>query len=269
MSNLMSEGALSGFPELPGDVPLDADDRAVLLREMREQMSGFGFLVNMLANGKEIPRQMAYSVLYMAESRTDKMCKLTGIELDSMKVRDERYARIRSLNEQVRALKDELGKGGSVDQTSAHLKVVYDKLNAWWDRDGFGHISEFSVSQYGNVEVKFSCTLFGDFRITGSDTPVSDKELKKLWHASLQERGFEIREVPSDRDPVLVDCDKSRQALEDLFSGTFPSAEIVETTNHHNGRGSCMVLKDVRVLFRDMQEIVDLPLFVAKQGQPA
>lgn len=265
MSNLMVEGALPSSPELHGDVALDADSRAVLLREIREQVSGFGFLVSLLSDGKAISRQMAHSVLYMAESRTAQMCKLTGTELDSAKEREERYVRIRSLNEKIRELKEELGKSGSVSQTAAHLKMSYDTLYEWWRRDGFGHISEFAVNQYGCMDVKFSCMLFGDFRVIDSSTPVSDKERKRLWFESLRARGFNVREDPSDRDLVLVDCDQNRHALGRLFSENFPSAEILETTSHRSSRGEFMVLKDVRVLFREMQEVIDIP----RQGKDA
>ena len=256
---MYSEFVLPSSPELEGSVELTPDSRAVMLREIQEQMFAFHTVADLLAKGKEVPLQLAHSVLSLAESRTVQLCKLTGIELDTSKEREERYAGIRRLNERVRELQLEIGKTGTALQATGYVKNMHSKLRAWWDKHGFGHISEFNMNEYGTVHVKFSCSLFGVFRMIDSDTPVSDKTNLRIWHESLRQRGFVLRDSPGDKDPSVVDCDQNRTALTALICGTFPSAVIRETNNLYDSRGQFMMLRDVTVFIRNLQDIADLP----------
>jgi hypothetical protein len=252
------EPTLPKIPDFEGDLDLSKDDQSVLQRELREQIFGFGHLVNLLVENKPVAKNLAHSILYMAESRVAQICKLTGIELDSATDREQRYARIRGLNARVRDLERELGQGGTVEQTKAHLKNASDILNKWWDDRGFGHISDIRFSPYGSLEAKFSCSLFGAFRLTKSDTPVSDVENKKLWYQSLRERGFKLTEIPQEREPSLEDCDQNRAALTNLFTSNLPSSVLLESTNHFDRRGGVMLLRDVHVMIYNLQDIFDL-----------
>lgn len=194
----------------------------------------------------------------MAESHIAKLCPLFEVELDSINERNERYARMRAMNAEIRDLKQQLGERGTASQTQAHVRQSFAKLKNWWRKAGFGHIQDMQVTEYGSIQATFSCSLYGDFYLTGSSTPVSDKENKKLWHASLAGRGFQLGFEPGDREPVLIDCDDSRRALESLFAEAFSSGKMTETTNHYNGRSGDVVLRSVRVVIRDMQDILNL-----------
>lgn len=243
---------------LVGNLALNADQTAVMLREIREISFGLGHLHELLAKGRPVPMDLARNILSLTDSRTTDLCKLIGIELESGKEREDRLARMRVLNNRVRELEFELGKQGTVQQTVEHIKAMDKILNVWWDKVGFGHISSVQITQWGSVNITFSCSLYGDFMLTNSDTPISDEANKLLWYQALADRGFVLLSVPGEREPELLDCDQNRTTLQTLFSRVFTTGSVVETTNHRNSRARAMVLRSVRVLVSDMQEIFNL-----------
>lgn len=240
-------------------VVFTADQQAVFHREIRDQIMGYATLGEILESGRPLPRDLTRNILYLGESHNAEMCKLTGIETDSSKERDERYLRVRELNARVRELEQQMGSAASMAQTVAHLGVLAAKLNYWWDLEGFGHISKLSFNQYGALEVEFSCHLFGDFALIGSITPVSDKTRKQLWLESLTNKGFMLHTAPDERDPVLLDNDHNRRALTSMLKTAFPSCDVVETTNH-NGRDGVMTMRGMHVYIRKVEEVDALPL---------
>jgi hypothetical protein len=238
---------------------LDADQLAVFQRELQQQIFGHDALLQMLKAGRPVPRDLARNILYLSEARNAELCELSGIETDGTKERGKRYERVCQLNAENHELQRQLGLAGTPAQTTAHLTTLAEKLNKWWDREGFGHVSKLTFTQYGTLEVDFSCHLFGTFPLTNSSKPVSDKSAKELWHATLNERGFLLEGVANERDPVLPDCDQNRRVLTQLFTDTFPSCNIVETTNHR-AQGKVMVLRGVRLYIPKLDEVHALPM---------
>lgn len=239
------------------NVTLDADTRAVLMRELAEQLSAWSMLHGMLKREEVLPRELTRNVLYASESRLVQVCKLTGVELDTVAERENRFAKIRAANERVRALEEQLGKSGTPQQTSAHLQMLARKLSAWWARDGFGYVRDISFTQYGQVTAELSCNLFGDFLLMHSDTPVTDKERKRQWHETLRQRGFVLQTEKGEHNPDIVDCDATRQALLRTISRALPSATISSTTNHHS-RSGAMVLRSVQLHIEKLDDLEQL-----------
>jgi hypothetical protein len=243
---------------LDGDVTLNVDQRAVALREMQELTFGLGHLHSLLSKNQDVPRDLAYNILWLNQSRNQHLANLLNIELESASEREEQLARMRLLNSRIRELEGELGKSGTIEQTVEHIKTMMKILDAWWDKEGFAHISDVNITKWGNVEITFSCSLFGEFRMISSDTPVSDKVNRAAWHQSIADRGFRLAKEPGERDPVLVDCDQNKEALKNLFANAFPSGTILETTNYANSRMGVMTLRSVKVLVRDMADVLAL-----------
>lgn len=240
----------------------DADGLAVLQRDLKEDLFATSHLLESLKKEGKVDRQLAYSILYMKEARLAEFCKQLGVELDSAQERENRYADLRAANAKVHRLERELGQTGSAKQTAAHLKVMSDKLNYWWDREGFGHIRDISFTQYGGLSASFSCHLFGERALIGSRKPVSDEADHEEWLQELRERGYELVAVRGDREPSLLDCDRNRQLLKDLFGKTFPKATISKTGNQysHASAGGAALLRDVEVYFHKLEEVDALPM---------
>ncbi len=237
---------------------LDADSRAVVLREIQEDISMLAFLGDAVKANSPVALDLAANVLYLKESRLATLAELFGLELDSVKAREARYAELRAANTKIRDLKKELGASGSPKQTSSHLSLLGDKLNLWWDVYGFGHISELTFTRYGGAQAQFSCMLFGRRPLISRRRPVSDKAQTEQWLAGLAVRGFELYQEPGERDLSLKDSDTNRRLLAELFKAHFPAALITATTNHYD-RSGVATLKDVHVFFPGLEELDALP----------
>lgn len=230
---------------------LDADQQAVAQRELREMIFGLSHLLKTVTENGTMHVGTTRAVFSVAESRLVDIAKLVGIEIHTQVEQEDRYARLRAANIRIRDLERQLGAAVTPDVIQMGVQSVCDRLNKWWDQRGFGYIGDLRMTQYGHIEANFSCMLTGTWALTGSKTPISDKEAKALWIASLAERGFVLTD--DDGDPAILDCDQSRQALRELFAD-IPSASIVSTTNHTNRHGSC-VLRDAKVYIRKLQDI--------------
>lgn len=251
MSNALE---LIGAPDPAdaGDVELNADQRAVLAKDLSDQMFGFKHIIDLLKAGKPVQRGLLRSVLYMAEARIVDACKVSGIQLDSATEQEQRYARVRALNERVRELEAQLGQAATPEQTAAHLKVCAENLNKWWRADGFGHVRDVTFTDWGHMKAELSCHLFGDFSLTMSKTPVSDKERRAQWLQDLKDRGFVL--VQDDRDLELLDCDQNRKTITELVMRAIPSARVVSTENIWK-RGGQMLLRSVSIFIDELGDV--------------
>lgn len=243
---------------MPTTTALTADQQAVAIKNLTEAMFACQTILERLTKSAEIP-EVAVSAFAVAEFRLADAAQTLCIETQGTAQMAERYAGIRKANARVRELEELLGQGASAPQTQAALKVLAKRLNEWWDLHGFGHISELHFTDYGHLEVKFSCMLFGAFRLLDSKTPVSDKQRKTEWLQSLRVRGYDVAELEDGHDMELLDTEASRKVLRDLFRKHLPSSRVTSFGN----RGSSddvMVMTDVTVFIR---ELVDVERLVA------
>jgi hypothetical protein len=162
----------------------------------------------------------------------------------------------------VRELEAQLGNAQSPELTQLGVRTLEERINAWWRHEGFGLVSETTFGPY-ICKVKLSCGLYGDYSSTLSETPISDKERKRLWLDSLREQGYVLTD--EKHEVGVLDCDASRAALCAFISSRLPTARIVSFENHVR-RQSGYVLRGAEVIIRDWEEIMALP--VGKPEQP-
>lgn len=237
------------------DIVLNPDQQAVALRHLREVQSGLALLAQQLQKQEPLSPELTRNVLGVAEYELCDLAQTLGVATDTTARIEERHAQLRTANLRIRALEAQLGQAQSPELTQAALKILEARLNEWWDLEGFGHISELSFGPYG-CRARFSCHLFGDFSLTRSETPVSDKERKALWHADLRQRGFSL--LDDGREVELADLDSCRQALIALFRHRLPTAKVMSFDNHLR-HGTDFVLRDVTVMIYSLAEILSLP----------
>lgn len=240
------------------EITFTPDSREVALRKLRQIQEALGTLVAVIGHAKRpLDAALATNVLKVAEFELADLGKTLGVETDSAKEREERFVMLRAANLRVRELESQLGNTQGADVTQACLKTLDARLNSWWDLEGFGHITNIAFARYG-CTVNFSCLLFGDFRGSDSTTPVSDKERRALWHASLVERGFAV--VQEDRrEWALEDCDATRKTLVDLFAQRLPSARVVKLENANRANAAGFILLGVEVYIDQLADILTLP----------
>jgi hypothetical protein len=243
---------------LEGHLELDADQRAVALREIAEICSGLGMIHELVSQGRPVDRDLARNILSLTESRNADLAKVCGIELETAQERESRFAHIRSVNQRMRELEEQLGRGASVEQTTEHIKLMSRTVDAWWRKEGFGHVSKMEFTRNGSAEIEFSCHLFGDFRLTGSSKPVSDKMSKQDWFVSLAKKGFLLANEAGERDPSLIDNDHNRFILKSLFKEALPSARIISTKNHCVRDADWSSMSSFNVFVSDLADLMGL-----------
>lgn len=241
-------------------IPLTADQTAVALRHILELQQAVGTIAAALKGSSMFPdglnKELAENALKVSEYQLSDLCQTLGVETHGTREREQRHADLRKANGRIHELEELLGKRQGPEVTQSALKNLYAQLNSWWDLEGFGHIGDVAFQEYG-CTVKFSCALFGDFRLIGSDTPVSDQERKALWLESLRERGFVL--VQEDREWEIQDCDASRAVLCQLITERIPSASVSRIENFHRRTTNSFTMRSVEVYIRNIADIAQLP----------
>lgn len=245
------------------ELTLNEDQCAVIIKKARDVQFAMSTLMDFLKNGNgSIDEELTRNVLGVSEHYLADIGKEMGVPTQSEADIEERHARLRAANMRVRELEELVGAQQTPEMTQMALKNMADHLNAWWDYEGFGHISNIHFGQYG-CEVDFCCMLFGNFHVTNSPTPVSDKERKRLWHESLIERGFVL--TSEDRDICIEDCDQNRKTLLELFAQRLPSAKVSSFENQYKRDGG-FVMRGVKVYVRNIAEFLTLPVPPKSEG---
>lgn len=242
---------MATIPEQPL-IALNEDQRAVAMRHIKGLHSALQMIYQGIEGVKPLTEDLAENCLKVSEFDLRDLCKALGIETNGVAEMDARNAQLREANARIRDLEAQIGKSQSPEQVQMAIKTLARRLKAWWDIEGFGHVGELKFDGHG-IDAKFSCTLFGNFHLTCSQTPVSDKDRRARWHASLTERGFVLCLLEGERDPELKDCDQNRQALIALFTQHMPSAQVIGFRSvGHKGQ---FVLRDFEVYIRDYADI--------------
>lgn len=234
---------------------LTDDQQAVVVREAQEALFGLKTLADLSKSGPAVPLDMAYNILYVTEARVAELSKILGIELDSTKDREERYAALRAANLKVANLQRMLGQAASPELVKQGVDVMIDKLRAWWEADGFGYTSDAHVTGNG-MYAKLSCSL-NTRSYSYSRTPVSDRQSQEDWLKSLQEHGFELVHVRND-DPAVAATEENQKLLKDLLTSKFPSVRLFSFNGYMN-QDQKPTLREVEVFFPDLTEIAALP----------
>jgi hypothetical protein len=234
---------------------LDADGLAVV----KKKTADMRFALTTLAQTFEKEEvsdneELIKNILGLVEYGVADLSKKVGIPTQSQTDVEERHARMRQLNERVRELEKQLGATVGPEHLTGALKELGAKFKHWWRHiDGCGLVSDFRINEWGTVKAKLSLHLTGDGLSTDSETPVSDKERRKLWLESLKERGFQI--VDEDRyTSRLIDNDHNRKLICDTIKAKFPTAIIAEIKNHHD-RKHGFLLCDAIVYIYDLREV--------------
>ena len=241
-------------------VTLNADQAAVVSREVGELLSAMRYLAQLLTSGKPVDRNLIYNVLHVSESRLAQVGTITGVETNSAAERARRHADLRAANTRVRELENQLGAGESTSKTRQAVAYLSKKVQAWWRQSGMGHVHDVTFDSWGNMCVKLSCTLFGPTTLMDSDTPVSDKAQREAWLESLKAAGFVLARGHG-RVGDLVACDASLAALERLVKGAIPSATFHRASTRR-GREGAQVYSDVTFFVENLNDIKALPVEV-------
>ena len=227
------------------DKTLVIDNEGVLLEKLKSIYSkmdlNLGFCIKQLSEGN-LTEGMKENHLSLSEIYLIDFLKEMNYDSILEKESKERHKRIRSLNEENRELRRQLGEKVTNEDAREKMKNISNSIKKWWNIYGFGHTSSVSFSSYGSIEVVFS----GMVSKTYYDGRKGTKEEKLKY---LKKIGFEF-----DKEDDFVMSDSSFQTLKKLIISKYPSAEINQITLDY--RHNFKLCDDIKVSIDNLDDII-------------
>lgn len=212
-------------------VTLNEDQKEVVLRRSKDAYFAIKQL-NDWVQSDSLSEEMRETLLSLTKSYLTEIQKTvgyTGEEPDHIKEMTKQLNQ--NLHDRITELEAMVNNQNSLLSVKQQLKSIDDKLNKWWDDEGFNYIKDISFSSGGNIKVNFGFML-ENLSLRYSDTPHSDKEALKDKIQDFVDKGFIFAKTDRGNEKNLIDCDKNKELLIQMIRDTFPSAKVISFTNH-------------------------------------
>lgn len=233
-------------------VVLSPDNHVIVEKKYKDFNFSLKELINRYNNG-DLEEGFKETLLTVSEGNFSDLLKAFGYEGLLKKEAEKRYSTIRSLNEENRELRKQLGEKVSNEDAREKMKLLSETVRKWWRTEGFGHTSDINFTEYGMCKVNLSCMMSGNFRILDDETPISSKGKKKDWIQDLKDQGYKI--IPEGgHDWKVVDNDKNRELIIRNISKRFPSS-FIDTFENWHGRRETPVIRGVTFYIDNLDDI--------------
>lgn len=242
---------------------LNENEKKVSLRETRNAVHSLSTLHDFIRNNN-LTIEMRETLMSLTDSYVKEIKEIinfTGNPTERIQSLNKSTHELK--NKEIQELKDALKKQHTIVGLTSNIKLMFEKIEKWWDIEGFEYIKEKNISSKGYVQLTLGF-LLDSFSLEYSKTPVSDEEELKTKVAYLQEKGFVFASKTSGNGYELLDTDNNRLLLEQLIKETFPSAKLYSVRNHYreNRRNneSFFVIRYVELVIYDLNDIEQLKI---------
>lgn len=229
------------------DLTLVVDENGDLAKKLKkiynELTLNLGFCYEQLTKG-ELTEGMKETHLYLAEHYMIDFLKEVNYDSILAKRSEERHKEIRSLNDENRELRKQLGDKVTNEDAREKMKNINDSFKKWWNIYGFGHTSELYFSSYGNVCVKLSGRITDSYY---SEERISEEEKIDI----LKKAGFTIID---DESEVLA-SEKNMKLIKTLLQNKYPSAEIIKFST--DCRREKERFRDIEISISNLNDFID------------
>lgn len=220
------------------------DSNGELIAELQKQykdiQQNLGLVIAMLRKG-QLTEGMKENILSLTDHSVNEFLTKMGYEGVLAEKQKKTIEEIRSLHDENRKLRYQLGEKVSNEDVRERLKIMVSSFENWWTEYGFGHSSDF---YFGEYVAKISlCGM-----VFASHASNVGKEKKEEYLSRL---GFEIE------DERVIYNDKSISLLKKLLTDKYPSIDIYSinlTTSAVNG---IPVIQDVVIYLRDLNDLTE------------
>lgn len=235
-------------------VVFDDDQKVVLLKDLKE-LSYTSSQLHELVKNDFLSPVMANELPFLIESLFVDIAKQLNYESYLTKEKEARHAEIRIANETIRELKKKLGSQKPIDGLPEQLKHLYETVRDWWNKEGFNHISEYSFSPYGGLNLELHFMLYS--RSNHSKTPVTDARNRKEHIQHLRDIGFEFADLETDsyNKLYLIDNPMNRKLLITMLQERFPSIEVHSFNNKSSHVTDDFLIQDVEATIYELSDI--------------
>lgn len=212
-------------------ISLNADEKTIALKSVQEIIHGLQFLSEEIS-GNKTSVSTRYNVLGIVGYKLKDLREILGGEED-LKQDDERDRfTIRHLNEEVRSLRDQLGKDLTSDAVVGKLYQLKQDVYNFWKELGFLSSTINFSSGFNStwLSCDFSCYINSHIS-TMSRTPVSDK-LELAEKIEKFKQTIEVGQISTGL--VMIDSEKNRFWLTQTLQNRYPSCRInrIKCNNH-------------------------------------
>ena len=171
-----------------------------------------------------------------------------GYEDSLNKKYNEYIQEIRSLNQENRELRKQLGMKVSNENARERLKLICESFYEWWHNEGTGNIESITFNEYGMTATLRGC--IHPFR------PVRKTEEQV---SMLKQKGFDVSSV-TNYGHHLTASDKNFNMLKELFKSAFPHSDIdkINTATYlggEKGEEYVYVITKIIINFNNLDDI--------------
>lgn len=206
-------------------VVFNEDNKAILLKSLEDMHFANGQLYEWVRKDS-LTKDMSKTLPSLIESYFSEAAKVLNYGSHLIEEKEKRHEALRNANIKIRELEAKLGSSKPVDGLKEQLQHLKDKVNEWWDDEGFNHVSDEVFTPYGGLRARYSFML--GHRRTFGKTPATDKRNNEQHIQHLRDKGFVFDDTSEDRYEKLhlIDLPKNRKLLREMLQERFPSLEI-------------------------------------------
>lgn len=171
-----------------------------------------------------------------------------GYEDSLNKKYNEYIQEIRSLNQENRELRKQLGMKVSNENARERLKLICESFYEWWHNEGTGNIESITFNEYG-----MTATLRGYIH------PFRHVRKTEEQVSMLKQKGFDVSSLVR-YGQHLTASEKNFNMLKELFENAFPHSNIdkINTTTYlgSESKGEYVyVISEIIVNFNNLDDI--------------
>lgn len=237
---------------------LNADEKAVVERELNLAYGSMSTLLDWVKTDKltEEMKESLPSIVDSCMNSVKTAIGYTGKESERSKEMSESIGQY--YQRQINDLEKALSSQNSIGSLAANTKLVFDKIDKWWDIEGFNYTSDKNIAESGMVNISLGFML-NSFANRYSATPVTDKAEAQTKVQYLEDKGFEFTPRDNGHDLDLLDNDANRKRLDQLVKSAFPSAKIWSFTNRlrrtNNEADDHFIIRSIDVSIFDLSDV--------------
>lgn len=194
-----------------------------IIEQINQSMGLFKAFINL-----EPTKSDAFIHLSLLENYLAKLSKLTGYDGMIAKEQEQKYAEIRAANLKIHELESLLGSQVSANAVAAGMQHWENVFRAWYEASGF-HYADIKMNPYV-IRADFSDELTNEPKTRRLATKEILEKITGHVHFITDDSSWDIEH---DRfHSNLLDTNKNKQNIIQLFTRTFPNSTIHEFKAH-------------------------------------
>lgn len=238
------------------DEPLvvDADAKASSLKAIKGVMGALSYLGEMIQKDTAVV-STRHNTLGVARSDLRELGRILGAEADTEQENELRLQLLRAANMENHRLRDEMGKGVTIESIGLKLYQLDRTIYNWWQNLGFTY-SKSSIqahSQGASFQVEFSVGVERHIS-TMEPKPVTAKAKLDAKRVAL---GKELQIVYEGSEPHVLDNPNNRAWITNTLKARFPRCRIWKWESISIHRSDEFQLRHVEVNI-DMTDVGDI-----------